>query len=395
MSGSIQIKNGIFYTVIYVSVNGKKKPKWESTGLPAKGNKKKAEQILRERIHQYELMDDLVYSDATVSDFVRLWLSLAENRVEGTTYLGYKHVCETQILPYFDDKGYKVKDVTREQIQAFLDEKLKNGNLKGKGGLSVKTVKEYKNILSASFKEAMKRDIIYRNPCEFVTLPKASRRPPKFYTKEQALALFAACRSEEIYPIIFLCTIFGMRRSEVLGIRWQSVDFNRRLLTIEHTVVDQEERFEKDRTKTDASFRSYPMSDAVVNLFRDIQKKEALNRKLCGNMYHENDYVFKWEDGRPYRSDFITSRFAKILKKNNLPKIRFHDLRHTCASLMIDEGMLLKDIQEWLGHASIQTTANIYGHLDMSRKKMIGDKMTELFSTAETQGPSSVPSDSV
>ena len=137
---------------------------------------------------------------------------------------------------------------------------------------------------------------------------------------------------------------------------------------------------EKDTTKTSSSYRSYPISEDVEKMLKSIKEKENENRKLFGKEYIENDYIFKWENGKLYSPDYITSKFSKLLKKHNLPHIRFHDLRHSCASLLISKGFTLKDIQEWLGHADIQTTANIYSHLDIKRKSNISNSLSSTFS---------------
>ena len=109
-----------------------------------------------------------------------------------------------------------------------------------------------------------------------------------------------------------------------------------------------------------------------------MKNREKKNKLLFGNEYIKNDYVFKWDNGKPYNPDYITSKFSKTIKKYNLKKIRFHDLRHSCASLLNAQGYTLKDIQEWLGHADIQTTANTYAHLDIERKKNITNCLSNI-----------------
>ena len=101
------------------------------------------------------------------------------------------------------------------------------------------------------------------------------------------------------------------------------------------------------------------------------KEREKRGIKKYGELYEENDYIFKWDYGKPYAPDFITRKFSRLLKNNDLPIIRFHDLRHSCASLLLSKGFTLKDIQEWLGHSDIEITANIYTHLDQERKKNI------------------------
>ncbi|MBR3974238.1 MAG: tyrosine-type recombinase/integrase [Clostridia bacterium] len=109
-----------------------------------------------------------------------------------------------------------------------------------------------------------------------------------------------------------------------------------------------------------------------------LKEKGNLNKQIFGNKYLQNDYIFKWDKGKPYKPDYISRTFNNILKKCNLPIIRFQDLRHSCASLLVAQGFTIKDIQEWLGHADIQTTANIYAPLDIERKSNIMHTMTDI-----------------
>ena len=385
ISGSLQKKNGKWHTVIYVKDNdGKKTPKWETTGLLIKGNKKEAEKILRERISRYEILEGCVRDDVLLSDFISFWLNSIKKNVEPNTYDGYKHYCENHIVPYFKNTNLKVNSVTFEDIQKYLDHEIAEGRLDGTGGLSVKTAREFKNILSSVFYLARKKNIIRDNPCELVKLPKSSKKKQNFYTSEQAMDLLKKIRCENIYPVIYITLVYGLRRSEVLGIKWDSVDFSRRLVAIQHTVVEYDNVYEKDKTKTDASFRTYPMTDDIYELFIRAKVNEKNNRKLFGEEYVENDYVFKWKDGHPYSPDYITARFRKLLKKYDMPHIRFHDLRHSCASILINNGYELKDISDWLGHGSIQITADYYGHLAMERKNKIAKAMSLSVSAENT-----------
>lgn len=237
-----------------------------------------------------------------------------------------------------------------------------------------------KLILQLAVKEAIKDELIFKNPCEFVTLPKMKRHEPNFYTIGQLNELFTAIKDEQLYPLIYFTVIYGLRRSEVLGLKWDSINEESQIITIKHTVTRCTSIVEKDSTKTDASYRSYPITDEVRGLLELIKKDQENNKLLFGSEYVKNDYIFGWQDGRPYTPDYITRRFQTLLKKYNLPKIRFHDLRHSCASLLIANGFTLKDIQEWLGHSDIRVTANIYAHLDTERKKNIATSMSNTFS---------------
>jgi len=136
---------------------------------------------------------------------------------------------------------------------------------------------------------------------------------------------------------------------------------------------------EKDKTKNESSFRSFPLVPEARSIFLAAKREEETNRRLFGKEYHENEYVFKWPDGHPYSPDYATDKFSKLLKKHGLPHIRFHELRHSCASYLINIGFNLKDIQEWMGHSDIKMTANIYGHLDVRRKQSMAAGLSNLF----------------
>ena len=121
------------------------------------------------------------------------------------------------------------------------------------------------------------------------------------------------------------------------------------------------------------------MTDEAFEIFQNAKRAEEYNRRAFGAEYQSNQYVFKWPDGHLYSPDYISHRFNDLLKKHNLPHIRFHELRHSCASMLIAMGFTLKDVQEWLGHSDVKMTANIYAHLDVTRKYSIADSLTERF----------------
>lgn len=380
MTGSLQIKNGKYYAVINTKdLSGKRKQKWICSNYEVKGNKKKAEKFLRDTLKDFESKDNINQCDILFCDYIRYWLDLIKISVDEVTYNCYYWIANTHIIPYFENNKLTLSSLSRSDIQTYINLKHANGRKDGKGGLAPKTLKEHKLIIQSVLKEAVKNDIINKNPCEFVKLPSLKRHEPTFYTQEQISTLLNCIHDEELYPLIYVTLVFGLRRSEVLGLKWDSIDFDRKLVTIKHTVVKYNGVVEKDTTKNKTSYRSYPMNEYIEKLFNSIKESEQLNKNLFGKEYIVNDYVFKWSNGKPYSPDYITSKFSKLLKKNNLQHIRFHDLRHSCASLLIANDYQLKDIQEWLGHADIQTTANIYGHIDIERKKNISNSMTSMF----------------
>jgi integrase len=185
----------------------------------------------------------------------------------------------------------------------------------------------HKNILNQTLNLAVKNSLILTNPCQFIVLPQVVSYESKFYSMEQLKALFAAFEDDPMLPIVKITALYGLRRSELLGLQWDSIDFAARTMTIRHTVAKVQTVVAKDKTKNASSHRIFPLTDETLDIFKAIKKEEAQNRASFGKAYEENAYVFKWPDGRPYSPDYITHKFSKLLKQHNLPHIRFHELR--------------------------------------------------------------------
>ncbi len=379
MTGSLSVKNGKYYAVLNTYENGKRKKKWISTGLSAKGNKRKAEQFLREKLAEYERMEGIVRTDILFSDYIRIWLEQIARTIDAVTLQSYKLVADGHILPYFDAKKLKLTDVDHKLLQQYIDLKHKSGRLDGKGGLSPRTLRHHKNILTQPLDLAVKNKLIPSNPCQFLILPPLERYESSFYNEQQLSELFAALQDDPLLPIVKITTLYGLRRSELLGLQWDSISFLRKTMTIRHTVSRVVKTVAKNKTKNLSSHRTFPLTDEAFEIFNTIKQQEEYYRSVFGKQYQENNYIFKWPDGHTYSPEYISYRFKKLLKKHNLPHIRFHDLRHSCASLLIAMGWSLKDVQEWLGHSDIQMTANIYSHLDVGRKVSIAESLSKKF----------------
>lgn len=382
MTGSLTVKNGKYYAVLNVYENGKRKKKWLSTNLPEKGNKRKAEQFLREKLAEYERMEGIVHSDIRFSDYIRIWLEQIARKVDDVTMQGYQVLADGHILPYFDQTGVALCDVDYKTIQRYIDVKHQSGRVDGKGGLSPRTMKLHKNIINQALNLAVQNKLLLANPCQFVVMPKTVRYESSFYSDSQLKAMFTALRDDPIFPLVKITALYGLRRSELLGLQWDSIDFDAKTMTIRHTVSKVTEVVAKDKTKNASSRRTFPLVADALEIFTQAKCQEQQNRLAFGREYQENNYVFKWADGHTYSPDYISHRFNNLLKKHNLPHIRFHELRHSCASMLIAMGWTLKDVQEWLGHSDIKMTANIYSHLDVARKNNIAASLADKFGTA-------------
>ena len=382
MTGSLTIKNGKYYAVLNTYEDGKRKKKWINSGLPEKGNKRKAEAFLREQIALHERNEGLVQTDILFADYIRHWLTHIARKVDEVTMQGYKTLADGHILPYFDQKKVPLRSLDHIMIQRYMDEKHECGRLDGKGGLSPRSLRLHKNIISQALDLAVQSKLIPANPCQFVELPQNVRFESTFYNAKQLQELFKALQGDELLPLVKITALYGLRRSELLGLQWDSIDFERKTMTIRHTVSKVTEVVAKDKTKNASSRRSFPLTAEAEAIFLRAKELEQQNRAAFGREYQENSYIFKWPDGHPYSPDYISHHFAKVLKKHGLPHIRFHELRHSCASMLLDMGFTLKDVQEWLGHSDIKMTANIYAHLDTARKNTIADSLAGKFGIA-------------
>lgn len=376
MTGSLQIKNGKYYAVLNLKIDGKRKQKWINMNLSEKCSKKERDKKFRDILNKYETNPQLVKSTIMFFDYVKMWLQEAKIKVDKVTYQHYENDSNSHIIPYFKNNSVKLVDVDRQILQNYFTEKFENGRLDGKGGLSAKTLRHHKNVIYQTLELAVVNELILNNPCKNITLPKIEKNTYEFFNLQETKDFLNAVKSEKLYPLYLITALYGLRRSEVLGLKWDSIDITAKRLTIQHTRTRCNEIIEKDKTKTKSSLRSFPLSDDVVNLFVNLKLQEKKNKKIFGKDYEQNDYVFKWENGKPYDPDYITHSFSKILKKYGFKHIAFHGLRHSCGSLLNEQGFTLKDIQEWLGHSDIQTTANIYLHLDTKRKENISNSIT-------------------
>lgn len=394
MNGYLAEKNSKYYAVISYKDNyGNWKSKWIATGLSTKNNKRKAQEFLQIKLNEMEetynqksTFDfNVIDNDIKFTSYINKWLDKEKStgRVSEITFGMYESMCKNHIIPFFAAFDPFLKEIDTEMLQAFIDHERFSGNLslseKKKGqGLSSKSLKHLKTILNLIFKEARRERLVRENPCEFLILPKQTKRDITFFDSDELNELFEKIRDEELFPLIYVTVFYGLRKSEVLGLKWDSIDFRRKTVTIKHTVVKYSGIIEKDSTKTDSSYRVYPLSPEIEEIFKSQKQKELESKKKYGKSYICNDYIFKQDCGMMYRPDSLTRSFSRILDRYDMPHIRFHDLRHSCASLLISQGYQLKDVQEWLGHADISTTANIYAHLDQSRKINIMNAMQNI-----------------
>lgn len=396
MSGSLQIKKTkagkeYFYTVIDLyDENGKRKLKWEATGLQAKGNKKKAEAILRDRLKQYEGMTYNLDCEMLFANWIGKWLDSVKNQIERSTWEGYYYPVQ-HVTNYFSKKKIKLKDLKPIHFEQYYNYMLERGKIDSENpvGLKVKTIRQHRLVINLALDKAVILNMIPTNPAKNIkiTNKKSSdyQKPLKILTLQESTELldYLYETQDELADCVKATLYFGLRKSELLGLTLDSIDFEKHTLSITRTIVKVKSTYEKERTKTQSSRRTYCLTGEMEDFFRNVIEKKEQNRKFYGDTYKESKYLFTWEDGRLYSPDYIYHHFKRVIKKFGRPEITFHDLRHSTASILYDKGWKVKDIQEWLGHADAQTTLNIYTHLSKSHKEENVKSLEGIFTTED------------
>jgi integrase len=372
MTGSLQVKKDVYYTVIYVKDrNGKASQKWKTTGLHVKGNKRNAEKILRDRIAECEKQCAIEYKDILFTDFMTEWLEVIQTQVKANTYHQYSLIVKNSIVPFFQEEKVKLQDLQPHHIQKYYASLLKRG-------ASGNTVKHHHANILKALNYALKSNWVLYNPASRVDLPKLESFTGKFYSGSQIQTLFLLVEGRNIETPVLLTATYGLRRSETLGLKWGAIDLKHGTITIRHTVVGNGAHMIcSDTTKTSTSTRTLPLLPHIKDHLQQVRARQKEMKLLLGSAYSDSDYICTWDDGRLIRPEYLSRTFKALLKDSDLPVIRYHDLRHSSASLLIANGFNLKQIQEWLGHSSI-TTTNRYAHLQHDSTVTMADKIGEL-----------------
>ena len=370
VAGHLTLKNGRYYAVLnYRNAGGQRKTKWISLGLSEKGNKRKAEAELARLRAEFEPPKEVgdLSSDMLFADYLLEWLEIAKGRLAVATYSSYAAMIKKPVGPYFRQRNLTLRELEARHLQMFYSEMLRK--------VKPNTVIHYHAIIHSALKYAVKTDMLVQNVADKVDRPKKNGFQPVFLSAEEMQKMFEALRGTKLELPVLVAAFYGFRRGEVLGLKWDAIDFERGTISVIRTVTTitvegKQMEIEQQSAKTKSSLRTLPLIGSFREYFLQVKEAQELNKQICGNCYnHEYDgFVFVDELGERMRANYLTSAFPKFLEDHGLRRMRFHDLRHSCASLLLANGVPLKHIQEWLGHSDFTTTANIYAHLDYKSK---------------------------
>lgn len=347
MTGSLQIKGDKYYAVLnFRDQNGKRVQKWINLNLPVRDNKRRAEMMLNELLVQYQGYEAIEPINQLLSQHVAQWLEANRPNIAVTTYDQYYNILTKHIQPYFDGKRITVSKLTAGDLEDYYSFKVKNG-------LSPNSVIKHHAMIRTALQWAVKHRYIRENVADFAQKPSHVRyHGNEPYTIPEVARLLQLTANEPIAVPIFLASFYGLRRSELLGLRWSAIDFQQGMISISTTVVREKHDNEirtivrENTTKTDTSMRTLPLCSYTYQYFSTLRQQQINQRELCGNSYNPafTDFVCVDMLGDLLQPDFITHKFAQILTKYGLRPIRFHDLRHPYVKLKTKIFFILKRI---------------------------------------------------
>ncbi|MBF7084192.1 site-specific integrase [Desulfallas sp. Bu1-1] len=370
--------NGTWEAKITIGYNHEGKPKRLTKYFKTR---KEAQEWLAKIQHEKATGKFVEPHKTTVGEWLERWLNdYAKPKTRVTTWNSYEALIRQHIKPVVGD--IPLVQLQPADLQRLYNFKRESGRLDGKGGLSPRTVRYLHTVIHAALAQAVKEGLIYRNVAEAVTLPKQERKELKPLTREQTLQFLDAAKEDRLYPAFLLAVYSGLQRGELLALRWQDVDLKEHTITIRQSINrtyvsggGTKTKLTYLQPKTEKSRRTIPIPAEVVQELRRHKAKQA-RKKLLGQTCRETDLVFTAEKGGPIDPRNLARKFETLLKKAGLPKVRFHDLRHGFATMLLKANEHPKTVQELLGHSTITTTLDIYSHVDEDIKKRAVEKIS-------------------
>ena len=373
------VKSGKQYVVFdYKDKAGNRKRKWVKTDLPEKCSKKLLNAKVNEIVEEFTKSfgnengksSSSPMAQQPVREFFDMWITAIKPDLARTTCQGYRNIARK--FSEFLDKEYSgitLGEINRNIVQEYLNKKLDTG-VKGA------TIKQYYLALHSAFAYAVKMEIIENHPMDRMTVPRTDRFEASFYNQNELNGLFKVFEGDPMEIVVHIAAYYGLRRGEIIGLRWDAIDFQNKTITIQKKVVEiidddgVERLYVENRLKTNSTRRTLPLIPHIKEMLIAKKKSDDYFKKSFGSSYDNefDGFICRRPDGTLITPSYVTVHFGYIVKTRGLKHLRFHDLRHSCASLLLANDIPMKAIQEWLGHSNFSITANLYSHLEYNAK---------------------------
>jgi len=303
--------------------------------------------------------------------FLYKWLhTVYMLEVQPTTFARALQVVRTHLLPSF---GYReVHSITTYDIQNFLSKKTQDK-------LSPATVKIIRNTLSKAFQTALDWELIKKNPIERVKLPKIEKNEKHIWTVEEAKQFLDHCEVLRWKVAFSLALHTGLRRGELMALKWQNIDLENRTIKIKESLAyTKEQGLFFTTPKTANSVRELVISSSLIGYLKLVRDEHKKMKERMGPAYHENDLVICTAEGKPVQPRNLARTFDRLIEKAKVKKISLHGLRHTNATLLMKQGINPKIVSERLGHSNVSITLDIYSHTDLAMQEESVSRLEEL-----------------
>ena len=352
MHGSI-VKRGNKYSIVYdlgKDENGKRRQKWEGSFT----SRRQAEKALRMRIDEIENSFVQKQDDTDICNYLRFWLqAYCEPRLARNTVIGYRNNIEKHIIPCIGSiRLYQLKPLDIEKM--YRDLRKKN--------LSETSLLYVHRVLRNALNYAVKHSIITKNAADHVDAPRKNRFEAIVLRENEIVKLLNACNNTELRMPILLAVTLGLRRGEILGLKWDDINFDNNTVEIRRTASFYKQEFCLSDTKTPKSRRTLLFSNAIKEELIQLKMEQEKLASVFGKGFNEHGLVICRADGQPLSSATLNHQYKKVLQTAGLPDMRFHDLRHTNATLMLHKNVPAKIVSSILGHSSIGITLDLYSH---------------------------------
>lgn len=382
MQGGVRKRGKTWSYYFYLGiVDGKKKMK-EKGGFRLKSE---AETALTTAIYEYQNGGFIETKKTLFTEFSLEWLNdYVKELRKVSTYNRYSELINKYLIPVIG--GMNIADIESYHIEKLLMDAKKENSISGA------TLQAIYTMINTILNRALKLKIINDNPCKYVERPKRDKFKAKTLEVNEIKLLFAALDLQNTYDYMFFIGLtltleLGLRRGELGGLEWKDVNFKENTITVKTNLVYTNGHVIMSTPKTDESNRDIYISDSILTLLNELKIRQEKNEKQYGDFYEKNifddieyDLIMVWQNGKYIHPMFYLNKLKKTMKKTKIDKkIRFHDLRHTNASLLLQQGTDMKVVQERLGHKDFSTTANIYSHVSKEMQKKATDKFNNLF----------------
>lgn len=332
--------------------------------------RKEVQEKLRAAQRDQTLGIPLAPERQTVEQFLLRWLEdTARPRVREKTFSSYEQLIRVHLIPSLG--RLQLQQLTPQHVQSFLTHKTRQG-------LSNRTVRYLRGLLSNALGTALRWGLVQRNVATLVDPPRAVKREVQPFTAEQARHFLTACQGHRMEAIFVVALLEGLRQGEILGLAWSAIDLEAGTLTVRQALQRVGGSLKLVEPKTKKSKRTIAISPLTVSALRAQRVRQLEDRLLAGAEWQETGLVFTSRLGTPLEPSNVVKRFKAVLRETGLPALRFHDLRHSCASLMRVAGIDARMRQDRLGHVSLDITESIYTHTYAHEDQEVARRMGDL-----------------